>query len=142
MKKKMLLSAVTLALVLAMSGCGGMKPEEAAARVQESLDAAKESAEKDQELQDLLLEGAGLDLQGQSAENHAEVLARVRSAIGLTASSAEKTEDGFAVTVDVVPVGIGITPFPGIKNVNADYSRAGGRIGIKRIENFCHVGSR
>ena len=109
MKKKMLLSAVTLALVLAMSGCGGMKPEEAAARVQESLDAAKESAEKDQELQDLLLEGAGLDLQGQSAENHAEVLARVRSAIGLTASSAEKTEDGFAVTVDVVPVGIGIT---------------------------------
>ncbi len=108
MKTRWMPAAAALAVVLALSGCG-MKPEEAAAKVQESLDAAKESAEKDQALQDYILAEAGLDMQGLPAEGHAEALAGIRSACSLSASSAEKTKEGFSVTVDIAPADIAIS---------------------------------
>jgi hypothetical protein len=102
MKLKHLLVIAVAGCLLALTGCG-MKGEEAVKLVQEKLDEAAE-AMTDQEVQDLILEGAPWDLAGLPAEDHADLLAGIRSKASVQASSAEKTEDGFTVTVDVTPV--------------------------------------
>ena len=108
MKIRYLLAAAAAAAMLAMTGCG-MKEEDAVKAVQEKLDAAA-AAQTGQELQDLILEGAPGSLTGFSADENGEILSGIASHMSFTSSGAEKTEDGFRVTVDAVPVSIEILP--------------------------------
>ncbi len=100
---KLKLSAVVFAAwtALALAGCS-MTEADAVKQVQKDLDAAA-SAQTDQELQDLVLADAPGGLAGVSAENSGEILAGIRSGRSFTASGAQAAEEGFAVTVDVVP---------------------------------------
>lgn len=103
MKLRHLAAAAALGAFLALTGCG-MKETEAVKQVQEKLDQALE-ARTGQEVQELVLKGAPGDPAGISAETHEELLAKITSLASAAASSAEKTEEGFTVTVDVVPAG-------------------------------------
>ena len=103
MKLKHLLVIAAAGGLLALTGCG-MKGEEAVKLAQEKLDEAAE-AMTDQEVQDLVLEGAPWDLAGLPAEEHADLLAGIRSKALTAASAAEQAEEGFTVTVDVTPAG-------------------------------------
>lgn len=107
MKLKLWSVIFAAALAAALAGCG-MKEEDAVKAVQEKLDEAS-AALTDQELQDMILEEAPLQLTGLSAENSKEALAGIRSGASFTASAAQKTENGFTVTVDAVPASVSVT---------------------------------